>query len=108
MSYPKAGEAWTRSSTEGIQAALADILLLSSCPVLVGTFYSSYSETAKLMGKGFYVQVRGRAPLACHALQTDASKTAVAYKDDDVSTVCRYYGARLCCRWEVNWANSRR
>lgn len=59
VSYPKAGEAWTRSSTEGIQAALADILLLSSCPVLVGTFYSSYSETAKLMGKGFYVQVGG-------------------------------------------------
>ena len=34
-----------------------DLKLLSSCPVLIGTFYSSYSETAKLLSGAFYVQV---------------------------------------------------
>ena len=52
---------YTRGSVEGIQAALVDIILLSSCPVLVGTFYSSYSETAKLLGGAYYVQVTPNA-----------------------------------------------
>ena len=42
-----------------------DLKLLSSCPVLIGTFYSSYSETAKLLSGAFYVQV----PRAPHPLQ---------------------------------------
>ncbi|KAK9815204.1 hypothetical protein WJX73_010901 [Symbiochloris irregularis] len=59
LSASKADSVYTRGSVAGIQAALTDIILLSSCPVLVGTFYSSYSETAKLLGGGYYVQVGG-------------------------------------------------
>ena len=46
---------------EGIQQALVDVLLLADCPVLIGTYYSSYSETAKLIGWPYYVQVSPRA-----------------------------------------------
>ena len=42
---------------EGIQQALVEVLLLANCPVLIGTYYSSYSETAKLMGWPYYIQV---------------------------------------------------
>ena len=41
----------------GIQQALVDVMLLADCPVLIGTYYSSYSETAKMMGWPFYIQV---------------------------------------------------
>lgn len=41
---------------EGIQQALVDVLLLAECPVLIGTYYSSYSETAKLIGWPYYIQ----------------------------------------------------
>ena len=34
-----------------------EVLLLANCPVLIGTYYSSYSETAKLMGWPYYIQV---------------------------------------------------
>ena len=61
--YPKT--AWSRSSVEGIQQAMVDVMLLSSCPVLIGTYYSSYSETAKLIGRPFYIQAR----FACCACQ---------------------------------------
>lgn len=48
---------WSRLAVEGIQEALLDVMLLADCPVLIGTYYSSYSETAKMMGWPFYVQV---------------------------------------------------
>ena len=41
----------------GIREALVDVMLLADCPVLIGTYYSSYSETAKMMGWPFYIQV---------------------------------------------------
>lgn len=47
----------SRNSVQGIQEALADVMLLADCPVLIGTYYSSYSETAKMMGWPFYIQV---------------------------------------------------
>jgi len=55
FAYPKT--AWSRSSVAGIQQALVDVLLLANCPVLVGTYYSSYSETAKLIGWPYYIQI---------------------------------------------------
>lgn len=56
LTFPKT--VWSRDKVEGIQQALAEVLLLSSCPVLVGTYYSSYSETAKLIGWPYYIQVQ--------------------------------------------------
>jgi len=47
----------SRLKVQGIQEALVDVLLLADCPVLIGTYYSSYSETAKMMGWPFYIQV---------------------------------------------------
>lgn len=67
VSAPKNGNLYTRGTVEGIQAALADVILLSSCPILVGTFFSSYSETAKLIGGAFYVQVHTGLDLHCAA-----------------------------------------
>lgn len=55
FTYPKT--AWSRSTVAGIQQALVDVLLLSECPILVGTYYSSYSETAKLIGWPYYIQI---------------------------------------------------
>ena len=55
MSYPKSSAG--RGTVEGGQEALVDLKLLASCPILIGTFYSSYSETAKLLSGAFYVQV---------------------------------------------------
>lgn len=55
FNFPKT--AWSRSTVAGIQQALVDVLLLSECPVLIGTYYSSYSETAKLIGWPYYIQV---------------------------------------------------
>ena len=47
----------SRNAVRGIQEALVDVMLLADCPVLIGTYYSSYSETAKMMGWPFYIQV---------------------------------------------------
>jgi hypothetical protein len=47
----------SRVKVQGIQEALVDVMLLADCPILIGTYYSSYSETAKLMGWPFYIQV---------------------------------------------------
>ena len=55
MSYPKGSGG--RGTVEGGQEALIDLKLLASCPILVGTFYSSYSETAKLLSGAYYMSV---------------------------------------------------
>lgn len=55
LTYPKT--IWARDKVAGIQQALAEIFLLADCPILVGTYYSSYSETAKLIGWPYYIQV---------------------------------------------------
>ena len=55
MTYPKA--AWKRGSVQGEQEALVDMLLLGSCPALLGTFYSSFSEAARHLGGAFFMQV---------------------------------------------------
>lgn len=47
----------SRLALQGIREALVDVMLLADCPVLIGTYYSSYSETAKMMGWPFYIQV---------------------------------------------------
>ena len=60
MSFPKT--AWDRGTVQGGQQALVDLTLLSACPVLVGTFYSSYSEAARLLGSALFIQVCGAAP----------------------------------------------
>ena len=56
VAYPKT--AWDRGSVQGGQQALVDLTLLASCPVLLGTFYSSYSEAARLLGQSLFIQVR--------------------------------------------------
>ena len=48
----------SRLAVQGIREALVDVMLLADCPVLIGTYYSSYSETAKMMGWPFYIQVK--------------------------------------------------
>lgn len=55
VSFPKT--AWDRGSVQGGQQALVDLQLLASCPVLLGTFYSSYSEAARLLGSALFIQV---------------------------------------------------
>ena len=55
MVYPKT--AWDRTSVQGGQQALIDLSLLASCPVLLGTLASSYSETARLLGSSLFVEV---------------------------------------------------
>lgn len=52
-SYPTA-----RNSTAGVQHALADMLLLARCQTIYGSFYSSFSEFAALMGKGRLLVVK--------------------------------------------------
>lgn len=46
-----------RSSSAGTAEALIDLWLLSRARILVGTTGSSYSQTAKLMGKNFFMSV---------------------------------------------------
>jgi hypothetical protein len=46
-----------RSTTAGLREAVADLWLLSRCPVLIGTVGSGFSQTARLMGAGFFVTV---------------------------------------------------
>ncbi len=59
----------SRLAVQGIREALVDVMLLADCPVLIGTYYSSYSETAKMMGWPFYIQA---GPLASHRSLSDA------------------------------------
>ncbi len=46
-----------RSSSAGTAEAVIDLWLLSRARMLVGTVGSSYSQTAKLMGKNFFMSV---------------------------------------------------
>ena len=45
--------------TSSIQDALAELLLLSECRLVVSTYYSSYGEIAALRGGRPLMQVQG-------------------------------------------------
>jgi hypothetical protein len=46
-----------RTGLAGLESAVMDLTLLSKCPVLVGTYYSSYSTTAWQMGGAYLYQI---------------------------------------------------
>lgn len=66
----------SRLVVQGIQEALVDVMLLADCPVLIGTYYSSYSETAKMMGWPFYIQIG-------HALKKLSVETVFEKQDPE-------------------------
>lgn len=41
---------FSRTRTRGVQDALVDLLVLSRCPVIVGSYWSSFTQTAAEMG----------------------------------------------------------
>lgn len=45
-----------RTSINGMQSSVVDLFLLASCEVLIGTPYSTFSATAKYVGRNFYVE----------------------------------------------------
>ena len=46
-----------RAGLAGLESAVMDLTLLSKCPILVGTYYSSYSTTAWHMGGAYLYQI---------------------------------------------------
>lgn len=74
FNFPKT--AWSRSTVAGIQQALVDVLLLSECPILIGTYYSSYSETAKLIGWPYYIQIGSDLSLISLETHFDANTSS--------------------------------
>ncbi|RYF10966.1 MAG: hypothetical protein EOO40_04165, partial [Deltaproteobacteria bacterium] len=49
--------AWGRSSHAALESAALDLALLAHCPILVGTYYSTYSATASKMGASYLSNV---------------------------------------------------
>jgi hypothetical protein len=41
-----------RDRTRGVRDALVDLLVLSHCPLILGSYWSSFSQTAREMGEG--------------------------------------------------------
>jgi hypothetical protein len=49
-----------RQRTTGIDMALADLLLLGRCREIIGTYYSSFSKLAAILGDVPYSEIQGR------------------------------------------------
>jgi hypothetical protein len=49
---------FARNRTKGVQDALVDLLVLSRCPLILGSYWSSFSQTASEMGGGTLEIVR--------------------------------------------------
>jgi hypothetical protein len=48
----------SRTSASGVQDALVDLLVLSKCPLILGSYWSSFSQTAAELGGGVLEIVR--------------------------------------------------
>jgi len=48
----------SRTRTRGVQDALVDLLVLSKCPLILGSYWSSFSQTAAELGGGNLETVR--------------------------------------------------
>ena len=52
------GKNYARNRVRGVQDALVDLLVLSKCPLVLGSYWSSFSQTAAEMGGGTLEIVR--------------------------------------------------
>ena len=48
---------WGRSNIGGLEEAITEVMLLSKCPVLVGTYWSTYSLSAWHIGGSYFYQM---------------------------------------------------
>jgi hypothetical protein len=63
-----------RQRTTGIDIALIDLLLLGCCHEVVGTYYSSFSQLAALLGDVRYAEIHGLTRVNNPGIHTHANR----------------------------------
>ena len=48
---------WSRSDLAGLEEGIMDMMLLSKCPILIGTYFSTYSLSAWHIGGAYFYQM---------------------------------------------------